>query len=718
MSLETKSFEFGEFRLDSREKVLLRDGEPVAITPKAFLLLHTLVKNHGHIVEKEQLMKVVWADSFVEDGNLTFTINLLRKVLGDHKRHSVYIETVSRRGYRFIAPVKEHTNGNGHRDGAPQSQSVEPAVSLDRTASRSKFGQILIPIALISIILIGYAAIRSRSASGIELSAPILLAPLKTERLSTDGTVHHAVISSDGKNVVYTNRSRGRQSVWLRQLATSSNTEIISPSDDFYGGLSLSPDGRFLYFTRTARGTEGQLDIFMVSIFGGIPTRIISETQGWIDVSKDGKKISFVRCYYRDDEYCSLWIANAEDGTGETMLAARPAPIRIGENRISPDGKTVAFAVGQSENQSNEFSLMAVDIESRVERKLTAEMFFNIKGIAWLPNLTDILFTASKIPDMRYRIWQASTASGRAVPLTTDSENYATLSLDSEAKMLVSTRVDQDFRLNLYQTEDPSRPPQILADASAIDFASNGRIAFSSVASGNNEIWSIGTDGGERRQLTNNDADDTTPVFSPDGNLVYFSSNRSGETQIWRMNADGSLQTQINTEEGGFPNFVSPDGAWLYYLSARQRSLRRVSTDGGRDELVLNIKLKRVAVSPDGSRAAYSEKIGDKRDLVVISIPEAQTIARYTVADEKTRLVGLEWSADGKVLAYILGDPDLEKNSLWFLPLATGTPTRFAELGPGELAEQAGFTLSPDGRRFAVGMGGWRHDAVLFTGLR
>ena len=718
MSLETKSFEFGEFRLDSREKVLLRDGEPVAITPKAFLLLHTLVKNHGHIVEKEQLMKVVWADSFVEDGNLTFTINLLRKVLGDHKRHSVYIETVSRRGYRFIAPVKEHTNGNGHRDGAPQSQSVEPAVSLDRTASRSKFGQILIPIALISIILIGYAAIRSRSASGIELSAPILLAPLKTERLSTDGTVHHAVISSDGKNVVYTNRSRGRQSVWLRQLATSSNTEIISPSDDFYGGLSLSPDGGFLYFTRTARGTEGQLDIFMVSIFGGIPTRIISETQGWIDVSKDGKKISFVRCYYRDDEYCSLWIANAEDGTGETMLAARPAPIRIGENRISPDGKTVAFAVGQSENQSNEFSLMAVDIESRVERKLTAEMFFNIKGIAWLPNLTDILFTASKIPDMRYRIWQASTASGRAVPLTTDSENYATLSLDSEAKMLVSTRVDQDFRLNLYQTEDPSRPPQILADASAIDFASNGRIAFSSVASGNNEIWSIGTDGGERRQLTNNDADDTTPVFSPDGNLVYFSSNRSGETQIWRMNADGSLQTQINTEEGGFPNFVSPDGAWLYYLSARQRSLRRVSTDGGRDELVLNIKLKRVAVSPDGSRAAYSEKIGDKRDLVVISIPEAQTIARYTVADEKTRLVGLEWSADGKVLAYILGDPDLEKNSLWFLPLATGTPTRFAELGPGELAEQAGFTLSPDGRRFAVGMGGWRHDAVLFTGLR
>ncbi len=716
MSLETMSFEFGEFRLDSREKVLLRDREPVAITPKAFLLLQTLVKNHGHLVEKEELMKAVWAESFVEDGNLTFTVNLLRKVLGDHKHPPIFIETVSRRGYRFVAQVSEHVNGNG-QTATPQTTVAEPPARAGRTASRGKLGWILVPIALASIAVIGYAVIGSRNL--VERStAPILLAPLRTEKLSTDGATHHAVITLDGKNVVYTNRSRGRQSVWLRQLETSSNTEIISPSDDFYGGLSLSPDGRFLYFTRTPRGTEGQLDIFRVSIFGGIPTRIISETQGWIDVSRDGKKISFVRCFYRDDDFCSLWIANADDGTGETMLAARPAPMRIGENRISPDGKTVAFAVGQSENQSNEFSLMAVDIETRVERKLTAEMFFNIKGIAWLPNLTDVFFTASKIPDMRYRIWQVSTASGRAVPLTTDSENYATLSLDSEAKMLVSTRVDQDFRLNLYQTEDPSRPPQILADASAIDFASNGRIAFSSVASGNNEIWTIGSDGGERRQLTNNDADDTTPVFSPDGNSVYFSSNRSGEAQIWRMNADGSLQTQINTEEGGFPNFVSPDGAWLYYLSARQRSLRRVSTVGGGDELVLAVKLNRVAFSPDGSRAAHSEKVGDKKNLVVISIPDGQTIARYTVADVKTRLVGLEWSADGKSLAYILSDSDLEKNSLWFLPLATGTPTRFAELGPGELAEQAGFTLSPDGRRFAVGMGGWRHDAVLFTGLR
>jgi len=81
--------------------------------------------------------------------------------------------------------------------------------------------------------------------------------------------------------------------------------------------------------------------VFRVSIFGGVPTKIIGETQGWIDVSRDGEKISFVRCYYRDDENCSLWLANARDGSQETKLAARQKPFRIGENRISHDGKSL-----------------------------------------------------------------------------------------------------------------------------------------------------------------------------------------------------------------------------------------------------------------------------------------------------------------------------------------------------------------------------------------
>src|SRR5690349_4645512 len=119
MSLERKRFGFGEFVLDADEKVILRNGAPVAITPKVFNLLFVLVEKHGHIVEKATLMDLVWPDSFVEESNLTFTMRQLRKALGDNTHEPRFIETVPRRGYRFVAEVRSiPETGNGNRTAA------------------------------------------------------------------------------------------------------------------------------------------------------------------------------------------------------------------------------------------------------------------------------------------------------------------------------------------------------------------------------------------------------------------------------------------------------------------------------------------------------------------------------------------------------------------------------------------------------------------------
>jgi len=107
MSSPAKHFyEFGPFRLDTAERILLRDGHPVSLTPKAYEVLLALVRRAGHIVEKEELMKEVWGDAFVEEGNLTHHVFTLRKILGEG--HDLeYIETIPRRGYRFVSPVRE-----------------------------------------------------------------------------------------------------------------------------------------------------------------------------------------------------------------------------------------------------------------------------------------------------------------------------------------------------------------------------------------------------------------------------------------------------------------------------------------------------------------------------------------------------------------------------------------------------------------------------------
>ncbi len=100
-------YEFGRFCLDAEERLLLRDGQPVSLTPKAFDVLLALVQHSGRLLQKEELMQEIWHDSFVEEGNLAFQISILRRTLGKEQNGQAYIETVPKRGYRFIAQVRE-----------------------------------------------------------------------------------------------------------------------------------------------------------------------------------------------------------------------------------------------------------------------------------------------------------------------------------------------------------------------------------------------------------------------------------------------------------------------------------------------------------------------------------------------------------------------------------------------------------------------------------
>src|ERR1043165_483760 len=111
MSQERKAFyEFGRFRCDPPEHLLLCEGKPVALAPKAFEILVVLIQSKGRLLTKDQLMQQVWPDSFVEESNLTVNISALRRALGESTGGEQYIETVPKVGYRFVAPVTEIEN--------------------------------------------------------------------------------------------------------------------------------------------------------------------------------------------------------------------------------------------------------------------------------------------------------------------------------------------------------------------------------------------------------------------------------------------------------------------------------------------------------------------------------------------------------------------------------------------------------------------------------
>src|SRR5713226_5820788 len=198
-------YRFGEFTVDAGQKVLLREDKPLPLPPKLFDTLLILVENSGRIVQKEELMNRLWPDTFVEEANLTSNVQQLRKSLGDNARHPHYIETVAKRGYRFIAPVAAEqqsgsvnggdSNGDakssritafeGTESAATQPKRVKRSETLFRL-SRSPWVA-FVGITIVLIAAMGAALLRSRFLARPEPpSGRAMLAVLPFKNLTGD----------------------------------------------------------------------------------------------------------------------------------------------------------------------------------------------------------------------------------------------------------------------------------------------------------------------------------------------------------------------------------------------------------------------------------------------------------------------------------------------------------------------------------------------------
>ena len=700
------SYRFGEFTVDREQKVLLRNGSPLPLAPKIFDTLLILVDNGGRIVEKEELMKRLWPDSFVEESNLTFNIQQLRKALGDNARQPRFIETVARRGYRFIAEVTEDSSSI-----AAKVESKSPGADLLRPARKRSY----LSIAALSILVVASVVIalwfgRSRNAASAR-SAPILSLPFKSEKFAGGG-LGHAVITPDGKYVAYTSETGGKQSIWLRQLETSENIQIVPPSDNSYLGLEVSHDGNSLYFVRKPLTDPPTSAIYRVMTFGGIPVRITEKAEGTISLSPDDKQLSFTRCNYQDDDFCSLMLIDV-DGKNERKLLTRQRPIRLSGTQFSRDGKSIAFASGQSGNAGSDFRLMRLDLASGVENQILPKTFFEITNLKWLPYGDGLLLAAKENYDGRLRIWQVSTASGSARALTKDATDYLSRSLDRAADKIIATHVSNTFHLYLARMDDASNPKNLAVARTGVAFVTDGKIVYE----GNDgDIWTMNRDGGEQRQLTNNSFSDIHPRVSSDGRYIFFSSNRSGSSQIWRMNVDGSNQIQITKREGGYPTFVTPDGKWVYFESGLHQTLWRVSTENGDENEVSGGKVSNPAFSRDGKFVAYffRKETDNRLKIGVMSVETRNLVRTFALTDDTFRQGRIAWMSDNKGFYYVAINGS--QNLLWRQSLDSDNPPHLiANLGNEEIAH---FVLSPDDNTFAFIRGSWIHEAVLIEGLK
>src|SRR5580765_3217288 len=181
MPAETKTlYEFGKFRCDPREHLLLCEGKPVPLSPKSFEILVVLIQSNGRLLTKDELMKQVWPDSFVEEANLTVNISALRRTLGEISEGQQYIETVPKRGYRFVAPVIE--NRDGDPMGTPVQTSIAtqkeqpPAVTSVPTMAAKLRRWWLAPVALLVVTILISAVLVFRAPAKLSDKDKVVLA--------------------------------------------------------------------------------------------------------------------------------------------------------------------------------------------------------------------------------------------------------------------------------------------------------------------------------------------------------------------------------------------------------------------------------------------------------------------------------------------------------------------------------------------------------------
>lgn len=771
---EKQLYEFGPFRLDPVKRRLLRDGEPVQLTPKAFETLLALVQQSGKTVEKDDLMRRVWPGAVVEENNLNQNITALRKCLGDSRQESRYIATIPGLGYRFVAEVKsvaevkaapdadanpaEGSNGrpplaawevagpgeDGRAVGASSaipdaegppapavaaqafsaagsSEWVEPlpAHAPDEPQEEpdhvpAKTNSVLVPVAfmLLLVAATAYAFWGYRKSSPPRPPRPAAN-EIEVTALTRTGTTARAVISPDGRYIIYSVAEGGRESLWLRQASASSAQQIAPPAKVEYTGLTFSRDGDHLYFARAE--TNGSVRaLYRMPALGGVSTKLLDDVSSPVTFSPDGARMAFVR---NSGGKSALLTADREGGD-QRVLASRPASDGFKVPAWSPDGKTIACSTGSRDRYDLHNGVAAVRVEDGAQSLASPKEWGWTGHVEWLADGSGLLLTASEQPEDAAQIWHVSYPEGAAHRITSDSRRYRTISLTSDSRTLVAVLSDLNSDIWVAPEADAARAHKLTFGTGAyldVCYTPDGRIVYASQAGGNWDIWVMNADGGGQQQLTADTGVNAHPSVSADGRQIVFASNRAGTFNIWRMDADGGNPVRL-TSGGGekFPSW-SPDGRWVVYNSVSPDeslySLWKVSAGGGEPVRLTDADSERPAVSPDGSRVASFHRDASAAggySLTVTPFEGGPTELTFAVPQDVVPLPFVRWSPDGQSLTYTANRDGIP--NIWTQPLAGGAARQLTDFkSEGRLR----FDWSRDGRQLVLSRHVWTSDLVL-----
>jgi Tol biopolymer transport system component/DNA-binding winged helix-turn-helix (wHTH) protein len=722
MSGETRpSYEFGPFRLDLSEQMLVRDGRVVPLTPKTFELLRVLVQNSGHLVSKDALLKEIWPDNFVEEGALNRSISIIRKALGERAGQK-YIETVPKRGYRFVAPVtiRRRSDPSSLIVAGETSRAEDDTVALPQMAplplARTTPGRTIalrraaVIVVLLSVAAISYALLHRTE----ELTVPTGFDTVH-KQVTFTGKEGAPTLSPDGRRIAYVSNETPEKRVMVQELAGGSPLAIFAAPEA--GHLRWSPDGSELLVWARGAGHNG---VYIVPQMGGT-ARLVANGMFIACWSPDGSAIA-IPSYLGG----KIWFVNRE-GTRLRTVALRDVTWSIWDIDWSPAAELLTFT---SSDEQGRFTLWTVRPDGSEQRTILTEST-GIYSARWAPR-GDAIYYLRQLnqTDSLYRvsIQRGHSATGAdATALVTGLETDQSFALSADGRRLVYARAPYHSNLWLLDLGDHARTvtTELTRGTSLIErphISPDGRsIAFNVGHEPTANVYTMPIAGGAPKQLTFFDSFNLAGGWSADGRSIAFASNEGGTPRVWTVSADGGDLRPLSSGQmsDSFNVSWSPGRAILYQQAGNRNYYQLDPQTATEEPFVTNSSVGWMfspAYSPDGRNVAVMWNRPPSRGVWVID--ESDHRETYVYKSDAAWTAPIGWSADGSAiyavegknlatrgLASPLGET-LTEVRIVVIPLK-GTPKTIATFPSVELG---GITMTADARRFVYALYSSRSD--------
>ena len=588
-------------------------------------------------------------------------------------------------------------------------------------ARRYRTGLLLAALGLMVVLVaLSYGVYRFGASRVLEGSRSSF-ERMKFTRLTNDGQSRTAVISPDGKYVVHAVLRNGLQSLWTMQVATQSDIQIVPPADVIYYGLTLSPDGNYVYFTSAERRVSTYKFLYQLPVLGGTPRKMIANVDSPIAFSPDGSQIAYVRVT-AEKSLVDL-LVNTPEGSQEKVVASRKIPncyLPMSRLAWSADGKGIILSVNVSQGGQ---ALFQVPVSGGSERLLTYQQWGSIEDPVWLADYSGLVLAGSERGSLSSQLWLLPYPSGQLRRITNDLNSYFDVSLTADSNTISATQYETNSALWTAPRGKADLARRISSNDKDHDgqdglaWTPDGRIVFASTRGGNMDLWISDADGANVRQMTHGPGENFYPSVSPDGHLIVFVSTRTGAPCLWKMDSDGGNLMQLTRDGSVFRPQITPDGKFVVYQSFLTTGVAifAVGLEGGEPTRIQESAFY-PSISPDGKSVAVLRERRDPPSFYVDIIPltGGPPIKEFDIPLPDLN-VPPAWSPDGKGLVYL--DTRDGVWNLWMHTLSESDGKR--KLLTNFTSDRIfAFGWSRDGQQLAASRGSTSSNIVLISKFR